>query len=109
MKITSIRPVDDCIDQNIEREIRLGSRLTREMIEQLGAFGRLEFHKTFSRPMFRLLIDNRIHVRGVEGNDHCSVILDRDDLDGSLEQVRRVLESLTDGKEGAKATHTSVG
>jgi len=44
--------------------------------------------------MFRLLVDNRIHIRGIEGNDHCSVILDRDDMDGSLEKVREILESL---------------
>ncbi len=92
MKVTSIQPADDCVDSSMTQELRLDSPLTREVIECLGQFGSLEFHRSFARPLFHLVIDNRIHIKGIEGNRSCVVMLDRDDPDGSLRRVRAVFE-----------------
>jgi hypothetical protein len=107
VRITVIQPVDDCVDTSVTREIRFDSPLSAEVIVLLGNFGELQFYRTFARPLFRLLIDNRIHVKGIEGNDHCTVILDQGDLDGSLARVREMFESVTAQATGAGRVSTA--
>jgi hypothetical protein len=102
LKVTSIVTVDDCVDTSITREVRFDSPLTAEAIRSLSRFGDLRYHRSFTRPFFHLVVDDRVHIKGIEGNSHCLLILDRDDVDGSLDRVRHMFESVGDGTASAR-------
>ncbi|MBN1942469.1 MAG: hypothetical protein JW849_04155 [Phycisphaerae bacterium] len=72
-----IEKVEDCFDGSTVYEYILDGPWTRESIARLDALGTLEYFPEFSKPFFRLVGSLGYQVKGIEGENHCRVILPR--------------------------------
>lgn len=75
MRITGIERLEDCFDGSSVYSYQFDQPWTRETILQLSALGELDYFADFPRPFFRIRAAGGLQLKGVEGLDHCRVVL----------------------------------
>ena len=75
MKITGIVKLEDCFDGSSVYSFQFDRPWTREIIQQLSELGELDYFGDFPRPFFRIRGIGGLQMKGVEGLDHCRVVL----------------------------------
>lgn len=68
MKILEMHHVEDCLDGSMIKEIILSRPLDANHIKNLGKEGKLQYYPHFARPFFKLRIDGKLNLKGIEGN-----------------------------------------
>lgn len=101
MRILNEYIPDDCVGQALIRDIEVSEPVTREVIEQMGRQGKLEYHQGFLRPLYQLEVEGRFWLKGIEGKTRMKVILCRDRLEEALEEARCLIEGLEPAESGS--------
>ena len=77
MRITSVEKLEDCFDGTSAYFYYFDQPWTRPAILQLAALGTLDYFADFPRPFYRLRGPGGLQLKGVEGLQHCRVIVPR--------------------------------
>ena len=77
MRILKIKKVEDCFDGSSVFNYWFDLPWRPEAIMKLKTLGEVEYFPHFPRPFFRLLNDNGLQVKGVEGENSCRAIFPR--------------------------------
>ncbi len=75
MRVIESRKVEDCIDGSRILEVRLDGDSTEPLVRHLGKLGRLDYFPEFARPFYRIILDRRFLIRGVEGAPTFQIIV----------------------------------
>lgn len=76
MDILERKHVEDCLDGSVIQEILLSKEISAEFIQALGKEGQLQYFPHFARPFFKLRIDGKLNLKGIEGNTSLRVRLE---------------------------------
>ena len=68
MKIIETVKVEDCFDGSRISEVLLDCEITKEFILKLGHGSRLQYFEDFARPFFKIRMEGKCDVKGIEGN-----------------------------------------
>lgn len=68
MNILELKHIEDCLDGSTVKEVILDQIITSEFIHALGKEGTLQYFPHFARPFFKVRIDGKLNIKGVEGN-----------------------------------------
>lgn len=68
MIILELKQVEDCLDGSVIKELFLDKKVSAEFIQALGREGSLQYFPHFARPFFKLRIDGKLDLKGIEGN-----------------------------------------
>lgn len=93
MEILESRKVEDCFDGSAIRELRLASEISRDLILGMGEDGHIQYFEGFARPFFKIRVDGRFDVKGIEGSRTMRVHLKHPER-YSLADLREFLRSL---------------
>jgi hypothetical protein len=88
LNIQGIVQLEDCLDGTSIWELKIESALDEQFILQLGQVGRLDYYRHFPRPFFRLTLDDRAELKGVQGTNQIQLVLKRHLADIEPELVR---------------------
>jgi len=94
MRITAIKDIDECIGKSWMKEVVFESPITGEQIIALGSFGKLEFHDSFQRPLFRLDMSDGTIVKGVQGSCSLWLIPNRRNIAESVRRFQELVEQV---------------
>ena len=97
MRIVSEKVSDECLERPLQWEVELEAPMTMEVIAQLGAWGDLEHHRGFLRPLYRLEVVGRFWIKGVQGSKRMRLILGRNDSEGAMAEFRELIGRLEAG------------
>ena len=89
MRITRVEKLQDCFDGSSVYAYHFDQPFTRLAILQLAPLGNLEYFADFPRPFYRLHGAGGLQLKGVEGMQHCRVVI----APGRQECFARELES----------------
>ena len=90
MQIENANLVEDCFDGSRVYVYTFDTPWTRDNIRRLEALGSLEYFPSFARPFFRLIAENGMQAKGVEGETNCRVIFPKKDM----EKIRKDFEEV---------------
>lgn len=76
MDILETKHIEDCLDGAAVREILLSKEISAEFIQILGKEGTLQYFPHFARPFFKLRIQGKLNLKGIEGNTSIRVRLE---------------------------------
>lgn len=68
MYILETKHIEDCLDGSVVREVLLSQKINAEFIQILGKSGDLQYFPQFARPFFKLNIQGKLNLKGIEGN-----------------------------------------
>lgn len=77
MKIVEEIKLEDCFDGSSVFRLKFDSVIEQAFVMGFRDLGKLDYFKDFPRPFFKVSMDNRIILKGVEGEDNCQVIYPR--------------------------------
>jgi hypothetical protein len=66
--------IEDCFDGSSVYGYHFDKAWDRDSIMELRELGELEYFSTFPKPFFRLIGQNGLQVKGVQGFENCRVI-----------------------------------
>ena len=75
MPVVDIKNVEDCFDGTSIREVLLSFEITKAQIFALGKEGKLQYFADFARPFFKIRVEGRYDLKGIEGNNTIRVHL----------------------------------
>ncbi len=70
-----MKKVEDCFDGSTVYSYEFDSIWTSRQIQKLGFIGKLDYYKDFPRPFFRIKTPGGMQIKGVEGENSCTVFL----------------------------------
>lgn len=76
MNILETKHIEDCLDGAVVQEILLSKEISANFIQALGKEGTLQYFPHFARPFFKLRIQGKLNLKGIEGNTHIRVRLE---------------------------------
>ncbi|HGE70810.1 TPA: hypothetical protein ENX78_08255 [Candidatus Poribacteria bacterium] len=88
MKIIQVKKLEDCFDGSTIYEYEFDGFWTYEEIRRLTTLGDLNYYKDFPRPFFRLNGQGGMQIKGVEGENSCTVFFPKN----RKEEMERILE-----------------
>ncbi len=68
MTIIAIDDVESCFDGSWIKNVHLNSSVSPQFIEYLTPFGQMQYFPDFARPFFKLHVDGKYLLKGIEGN-----------------------------------------
>jgi len=68
MIILEIKQVEDCLDGSVIKELFLEEKISSAFIQSLGKEGTLQYFPHFAKPFFKLRIEGKLNLKGIEGN-----------------------------------------
>ena len=78
MKIIGVEKLEDCFDGTSAYAYHFDQPWTRQAIQRLATFGKLDYFADFPRPFYRVRGAGGLQMKGVEGLQHCRVVLPAD-------------------------------
>lgn len=75
MYIIEIKNIEDCFDGSNIREVLLTFEVTKALIFALGEEGKLQYFGDFARPFFKIRVEDKYDLKGIEGNNTIRVHL----------------------------------
>ncbi|MGQ9608466.1 MAG: hypothetical protein ACUVWN_04135 [bacterium] len=75
MRIANIKKLEDCFDGSTIYSYEFFDVWTYEQIQKLRNFGELSYYKDFPKPFFRVKTSGGMQIKGVEGENSCTVFL----------------------------------
>lgn len=75
MQIINIRKVEDCFDGSAVYSYEFDIVWTYEQIQELEIVGELSYYRDFPKPFFRVKTSEGMQIKGVEGENSCTVFL----------------------------------
>jgi hypothetical protein len=76
MNILEMKHVEDCLNGSVIQEVLLSKEISAEFIQILGKEGSLQYFPHFARPFFKLRIEGKLNLKGIEGNTTLRVRLE---------------------------------
>ena len=73
MRVIDVRPVEDCVDRVVVKEIVFSRPVTSNWIQTLENLGKLDYYHHFPKPFYRLTRKGDYIIKGVEAQDRCRV------------------------------------
>jgi hypothetical protein len=68
MKVEALTHVEDCFDGSHIKELVFAECIQKNHIQRLGKRGYLQYFEHFARPFFKIRIEGKCDLKGVEGN-----------------------------------------
>ncbi len=75
MRITNIINIDDCFDGSGIKELCFDCEITKDFIFSLTNHGTLKYFGDFARPFYKLTVNDKYYIKGVEGNNTMRIFL----------------------------------
>ncbi len=91
MNIASVKKVEDCFDGGSVFSYEMDEEVTEASIKRLGVLGRLDYFPHFPRPFYRLITDDGLQIKGVEGERDFQVIFPRKEKEKIKEEFERFI------------------
>lgn len=82
--------VEDCFDGSRVYVYEFDTEWNRVEIMKLEALGKLDYFPEFARPFFRVVSENGMQLKGVEGDRTCRVIFPRAGQDGIKDNFEKM-------------------
>lgn len=96
MTILDIRPQEDCVDGDLQKEVVFDRPIDESFIRYLENAGALQYFSDFARPFFRVDAPEGFVLKGIQGRKTCQLITNKTDPDGCVQRVRWIVESFAD-------------
>jgi len=105
MKIAKVKHIEDCFDGSYIHEILFDTEITCDAIKALGCMGDLQYYPYFARPFFKIIVDKRFSLKGVEGNRTMRILSYEKDMDSTLKSISDAIAAFdkTELTPGGKA------
>lgn len=84
MDIIEIKPLEDCFDESIMKEITFNQPVTEDFIFYFGNLGKLEYFPDFPKPYFKVDVEDKFILKGILGNKTIRLILYRKNIPHSI-------------------------
>jgi hypothetical protein len=97
MKMITEKPLEDCFTESLTREVDLDEPISEAFIRHLGRVGDLQYFPSFARPFFRVDIEGKCSISGIEGNRSMRVTLCHDGKVETLRGLRTWVEDFATG------------
>jgi hypothetical protein len=68
MEVIEIKNIEDCFDGTSIKELLLSEDISRELIFALGKDGDIQYFPNFARPFFKIRVNGRFDIKGIEGD-----------------------------------------
>ncbi len=95
MRVVDIRPVEDCFDEDLMREIHVSEPMNEKAMYRLARSAVLDYHPHFPKPYFRIEKGGSYVIQGVLGNNSFRVTASR----AAGREVWNVIRSLIEKGE----------
>ncbi|MEZ5358360.1 MAG: hypothetical protein R3F48_05970 [Candidatus Zixiibacteriota bacterium] len=99
MKIQAIEPFEECIGDEYMKLIEFDTDISRAFIFYMSQFGEMEYHDSFTRPLFTLRIDNCFTFKGIQGFPTARLILNPDAIEENLKKFHDMCEQFEPERE----------
>ena len=93
MHIVMSRSLQDCFAESLTQELGLSDAITEEFIHHLGTSGELQYFPSFSRPFFKLDVQGRYTLTGIQGTQAIRVVLCHDNQVANIAHLTTLLEA----------------
>ena len=75
MKVIEIRHIEDCFDGSLIKELLFSEKISRNFIYALNKKGDIQYFAHFSRPFFKIRVNNIYDIKGIEGSNSVRIHL----------------------------------
>jgi hypothetical protein len=100
LTILAIVDVESCFDGSWIKEVHLNSCITRQFIEYLAPLGAMQYFPDFARPFFKLHVETKYLLKGLEGNSVIRMIA-QPPIAHTIADFRQIVEAFKGGDEGS--------
>ncbi|MCX6135964.1 MAG: hypothetical protein NTV54_00500 [Ignavibacteriales bacterium] len=98
MTIIAIDDVESCFDGSWIKEIHLNSSITSRFIEYLSTLGEMQYFPEFTRPFFKLHVEGKYLLKGIEGNSVIRMIA-KPPIEKTMSQFQHMVLAFKGGEE----------
>ena len=93
MRVVMNRPLEDCFAESLTQEIGLDKAISEGFIRHLGQVGELQYFPAFSRPFFKITVESRYTLTGIQGNSYMRVDLCHGNKMNNVRHLVQLVES----------------
>lgn len=73
VRIVNVKKLEDCFDGSTIYSYEFDDVWTYKQIQSLEILGELSYYKDFPKPFFRVNVSGGMQIKGVEGENSCTV------------------------------------
>ncbi len=91
IKIVSKKKSDDCFESTVAYDYELSEPWTSERILKFQEEKVFNYYTFFPKPMFKVITNTNIHIKGLEGDLFCRVIYPSDTSEENIRKIENKL------------------